>query len=334
MISKSRQAIIHVLCWIAFLAIPLFFTPPPLRDGEGWFVHSPLPSILLFNLLLILFFYFSYSITFSKFYIRKKYFLFLFISVCGIILVSLLPHIIFAHPHQPMMNNKPSGFFGLTQDIFMTMLALVIAVVLKNNEQLKQIEKEKMTAELSSLKAQINPHFLFNTLNSIYSQTLGKADNASEMLLKLSAMMRYTMTEAHHDKVSITQELNYINNYIELQKVRLSKKIKLEYTINNDGSENQITPFLLIPSIENAFKYGVNSEQDSYIKINLQIQNDELHLQVFNNKVEIEIDHEEKTGLGIENTRKRLALLYPAKHKLTIANNENDFTISLQINLA
>ena len=99
-------------------------------------------------------------------------------------------------------------------------------------------------------------------------------------------------------------------------------------------SEQQITPFLLIPFIENAFKYEVNSEQDSYIKINLQIQNDELHLQVFNNKVKIEIGHEEKTGLGIENTRKRLTLLYPTKHKLTIANNKNDFNVSLVINLA
>gem|GEM_PF-6342783 len=132
MIDKSRQAIIHILCWIGFLVIPLLFSPPPYREGEGWFMHSPLPSILLFNLLLILFFYFSYSTTVSKFYFRKKYFLFIIISTCGIILVSLLPHIIFSHPPLPVINAKPPGFFGPTQDIVMTILALFIAVVLRD----------------------------------------------------------------------------------------------------------------------------------------------------------------------------------------------------------
>jgi len=258
---------------------------------------------------------------------------FIITTLIGIILVTTLPHFIFRMPFDSAMLHRPKFVFFRTQDVFMTLLALFMAVLLRSNERIKKIETEKISAELASLKAQINPHFLFNTLNSIYSQTLGKADKASSMLLKLSEMMRYAVPKTTLDKVEISQELRYINNYIELQKVRLSDKIKLEHTIDTKENENQISPFLLIPFIENAFKYGVNSEQFSHIKINLNIINNVLSLIVYNLKVPVDMNDDEKSGLGILSTQKRLALLYPARHQLEIKDTRENFTVSLRIDL-
>jgi sensor histidine kinase YesM len=329
--NKSRQVLVHSLCWIAFLAFPLIFSPPPMKNNL--FFDSPLPGIFLFNVLLIVFFYFSYQFSVVKFYFEKKYVYFIITTLIGIILVTTLPHFIFRMPFDSAMLHRPKFVFFRTQDVFMTLLALFMAVLLRSNERIKKIETEKISAELASLKAQINPHFLFNTLNSIYSQTLGKADKASSMLLKLSEMMRYAVPKTTLDKVEISQELRYINNYIELQKVRLSDKIKLEHTIDTKENENQISPFLLIPFIENAFKYGVNSEQFSHIKINLNIINNVLSLIVYNLKVPVEMNDDEKSGLGILSTQKRLALLYPARHQLEIKDTRENFTVSLRIDL-
>lgn len=328
---KRRQVLVHSLCWIAFLAFPLIFSPPPMRNNL--FFDSPLPGIFLFNVLLIVFFYFSYQFSVVKFYFQKKYVYFFITALIGIILVTTLPHFIFRMPFDSAMRHRPKFAFFRTQDVFMTLLALFMAVLLRSNERIKRIETEKISAELASLKAQINPHFLFNTLNSIYSQTLGKADKASSMLLKLSEMMRYAVPKTAQDKVDISQELRYINNYIDLQKVRMTDNIKLESTIDTKENVNQISPFLLIPFIENAFKYGVNSEQSSHIKINLSISNNVLSLFVYNLKVSVDLNEDEKSGLGILSTQKRLALLYPAKHKLLIKEQEKDFSVSLQIDL-
>ena len=131
--------------------------------------------------------------------------------------------------------------------------------MLKINSRLKLAEKEKVNAELSYLKAQINPHFLFNTLNSIYSLAIEKSDYTATAVVKLSSMMRYVITDASHKFVPLEKEINYISNYIELQKLRIDSSIKLMYTVTGDISDKKIAPLVLISFIENAFKYGVNA---------------------------------------------------------------------------
>ncbi|HRD40256.1 MAG TPA: sensor histidine kinase, partial [Bacteroidia bacterium] len=185
--------------------------------------------------------------------------------------------------------------------------------------------------ELSYLKAQINPHFLFNTLNSIYSLAIQKSDETANAVVKLSGMMRYVLTESQNEFVSLQKELDYINNYIELQKTRLDSTIKLHYTITGTTTGKAIAPLILIPFIENAFKYGVNAEENSEITIEISVNEAAINLFVKNNKVSIRPDPENRSGLGIENTKSRLLLLYPGKHYLNIDDNSASFSVSLSI---
>jgi len=216
----------------------------------------------------------------------------------------------------------------------MLIVSILASISLTINNHLRQLEKEKLVAQISSLKSQINPHFLFNTLNNIYATAIDTSPRTADMVDKLSEMMRYTMKETQNDFVPLEEEINYLNNYIELQKLRLDSKIKFDYTIDGEFSELQIAPMLLIPFVENAFKHGVNSEQDSNIRINIKADESELHFLVANNKVNIQSGIKgNSSGLGIENTKHRLVLIYPSKHLLTIKETENDFTVSLHINL-
>jgi len=215
----------------------------------------------------------------------------------------------------------------------MLTISIITSTLLAVNNRLKQTEAEKFSAQIASLKSQINPHFLFNTLNSIYATAIDTSPKAADMLDKLSEMMRYTMKGTQKDFVSLEGEVNYIGNYIELQKIRLDKEIKLDYTFKGNFSAHQIAPMLLMPFIENAFKHGVNAEQRSHVKIELIIEENELHLLVSNRKVEMQKETSEQSGLGIENTKHRLQLTYPAKHLLSIIETENDFLVSLHIRL-
>ncbi|MBI3234788.1 MAG: histidine kinase [Bacteroidetes bacterium] len=244
----------------------------------------------------------------------------------------------FPKPHHPLpVGHSPHSNFliplAFGNSVLMHVVILLASIGLRLNQRWKLTEQEKLQSELALLKSQVNPHFLFNTLNGIYAATLGKADNASEMIIKLSDIMRYTISEAHLDKVPLQKEINYISSYIELQKLRLSSKVSLEYTVKGEVFEFEMAPLLLIPFVENAFKYGVNPEQDSSILVFIGIDKGELHLLVYNKKVDIERTIQETTGLGIENTRLRLNLIYPGKHKLNIEETESSYSISLYINL-
>jgi LytS/YehU family sensor histidine kinase len=218
-------------------------------------------------------------------------------------------------------------------NLLMFIVTFLASIGLRLNSQWKQTEKERLSAQLSYLKTQINPHFLFNTLNSIYAVTIVKVPKGAEMVAKLSEMMRYALKETQSDFVSLEKEINYINNYIDLQKIRFDKSIKYSYIVEGEYDNNQIAPLLLIPFIENAFKHGVNSEQDSNIRIKISITNNELNLHVTNNKVDIESLPEEKSGLGIKNTKHRLELIYPSKHLLVISETETLFDVLLHIEL-
>ena len=226
------------------------------------------------------------------------------------------------------------GAFDFFHNIFLFLVVLFISLTLKINNRLKRTEKEKVTAELSLLKAQINPHFLFNTLNSIYSLAIDNSDYTATAVVKLSGMMRYIISEAGHDFVSLDKEVAYLSDYIELQQVRFDNTFKLAYTVNGNTAGKKIAPLILLPFVENAFKHGVNSEEDSSIVINIRVDDNELTLMVKNKKVTA-VDTDAGTGgMGLCNTRNRLELLYPGKHTLEVLNRADDFTVNLTIHLA
>lgn len=237
---------------------------------------------------------------------------------------------------QPSPNRGPGFLFRIPQFeyLFQFMMVLVLSTMIRINNRLKQSEKEKVNAELSYLKAQINPHFLFNTLNSIYASAIDEnADNTASAVVMLSGMMRYVISEAHHEFVTLQKEINYINDYIELQKIRMGNTVRLLYGVTGNLAGKQIAPLILISFIENAFKHGVNPEENSSIEIEIDIHDNNLHLSVLNNKVKTVNGDSFKNNIGLENTRNRLQLLYPSRHELVIKDDEKEFLVLLKINL-
>jgi len=219
----------------------------------------------------------------------------------------------------------------INHNFFLFFAVFFFSLLLRIALQWRQAQKEKLDAELSYLKAQINPHFLFNTLNSIYSLAIDKSDNTAPAVAKLSGMMRYVITDTAKEFVPLEKEIAYIKNYIELQRIRFGETIHLFFDVNGNPSGKQIAPLLLIPFIENAFKYGVNAEENSTIRIHIFIDENKLNMEVQNNKVNVQMKHEDKTGTGIANTQSRLQLLYPARHFLKITDIEKEFLVSLTL---
>jgi hypothetical protein len=232
---------------------------------------------------------------------------------------------------RPPPGSRPPFRFLNAEHFFIFLVVLFLALLLKIRDRWIRAEDEKLHAELSYLKAQINPHFLFNTLNSIYAMALGRSDQTAGAIVRLSSMMRYVLVEAGRDKVSLEKEITYLTDYIKLQQIRFEGSLQLSLEINGRPENRQIVPLLLIPFVENAFKYGVNPEEPSAIGIRIDIGEHELHLDVSNKKVAIHHPADTQGGLGIHNTRQRLQLLYPGKHTLIIEDSNDSFTVSLTL---
>lgn len=199
-------------------------------------------------------------------------------------------------------------------------------------ERQKEADAEKTKSELSLLKMQVNPHFLFNTLNNIYSLAMLKDDRAATAVLKLSELMRYQLEQSNSEKVELDKEISFIKNYVELQSIRLSEKACIEFKCENSNPQALIAPLVLITFIENAFKHGISTHANSKIKIELHAENTQLQLKV-SNQIFQNLQEEAPSGLGLENVKRRLQLAYPDKHQLEIKKHEGTFEVLLKINL-
>lgn len=194
---------------------------------------------------------------------------------------------------------------------------------------LKTIESKKSKAELALLKSQINPHFFFNTLNNLYGLTVEKSDDAPNVVLKLSDMMRYTIYMGKEDVVALKDEVEYLQNYIELHKIRYQKKVDIQLHYK-DISGYQIAPLLYIIALENAFKHGVEKlTENAYIHIHIATENDSILFNIENNYEQGAIDTE--AGIGLENLKQRLKLLYPKKHQITINKSDAVYKLAIKI---
>ncbi|HNP47210.1 MAG TPA: histidine kinase [Bacteroidia bacterium] len=206
---------------------------------------------------------------------------------------------------------------------------------MKTQEALEDLEKEKISAELGFLKAQINPHFLFNSLNNILFQIDKSNKDARETLLKFSEMLRYQLYECSSDYIEIEKELHYIKNYIEIQMLRKTDRYKCTFTVSDSVKNFSLAPLLLTPFIENAFKYISNhSNGKNEISISMDYKEGEFSFHICNDKDQstvIEI-HENK-GIGLANVRRRLDLLYPDKHSLEIRNESGQFSVAMKMNI-
>jgi len=364
--NRTRLIFLNITGCILFLALPLLFAPASSKLIDELTSPPTLKDLIAYSLL-IGYFYLNFFVLIPKFYFKHRYVVFGCLTVVCFSLITALPNVFYPQknygagpPHKPITaindtrdlkppsrkpdHQPPDPPPGETPDdisllnhishhLFLFLGVFFFSLLLKINNRWKKAEEEKINTELSYLKAQVNPHFLFNTLNSIYSLALEKSDNTAMAVVKLSAMMRYVLSEADKDFVSLEKELDYISSYIELQKIRYGSAIPFTYIVRGNIAGKKIAPLILISFVENAFKHGVNAEEDSAISIEINVKENELHLTVTNNKVQVQLAEEDKTGVGIENARNRLQLLYPGSHTLIIADNTTNFVADLKLNL-
>jgi LytS/YehU family sensor histidine kinase len=206
----------------------------------------------------------------------------------------------------------------------------MISDKIRSGAYIAKIEREKDANELNFLRAQFNPHFLFNSINSIYGHIDKTNKPAREMLLKFSEMLRYQLYECNVEEIELDRELNYIKNYVSLQKSRMDERISVQSCFDSVNGNRRIAPLLLIAFIENAFKYvGFNEGKENLIRISLNQKPGSLHFNIINSKDGYQHKSEKSSGLGIGNARRRLELLYPGRHTLQIDDQPEYFDVDL-----
>lgn len=331
---------IHIISWCLLLLIPFFSTYQAVQSIAPEINKFSYLPIFIISSINIIMFYANYfwmipNYIFTKKYVQYALSFFGILFFCIIVSMGVL-RLSGINPKEIEASNPTILIIRPIANMnafLMLLITFVTALVLSYGNRLKQMEQEKLSAEIASLKSQINPHFLFNTLNNIYATAIESSPRTAEMLEKLAEMMRYTMGKTQEEFVSLSDEINYIENYIELQKLRLNNNVKLDFQLDSPDTDVKIAPMLLIPFIENAFKHGVNPEQESEIYILLSCTQKKLRLMVSNTIVEIQRETSERSGLGTLNTSNRLKLIYPGLHSLNIQRNDKEFNVLLQITL-
>ena len=274
---------------------------------------------------------------------KKKLFLYLLSFVGLIILISPIKTLSYVvlyqnDPYlQSVVVHSQTTIFLIC--LFVGMGSTIFKVTtdwLVHQNEKRELESQNLQSELKFLKSQINPHFFFNTLNNLYALTLKKSDLAPEIVLRLSEMMRYMLYESNEKKVRLEKEINYIKNYLELEKLRQGGKFSINFKLSGDLSDQEIAPLIFSPFLENSFKHGLDNQiKSGFVNIDLILEKDKVHMEIENSKPPtIPVKRKRKSGgIGLENVKRRLQLLYPKKHELDILDKPNSFRVLLNIQL-
>ncbi len=346
---KVIRTVIHLAAWLCFLMIPFVFYPRP-RD-ISFFTERYFSGFFIFNnILLISFYYLNTYFLIPRWLDHKKFFVYGIIILTLLVFFGCFPrlyHLFFGSAQPPAGSLRPPegrqrnfqqpllapGNIAVFLLIFVFSTGInIINQWLRSEQRNKEIANEKLQAELSFLKAQINPHFLFNTLNNIYALASSQSELTAPAVMKLSSIMRYVLTEASNDMVPLDKEIQFTTHYLELQKMRLTNKSSVTFTVKGDPRGRQVAPLLLLPFVENAFKYGISTREQSPITLLLDIGKDSIHFNISNFKhLNTSQRLLENTGIGIHNTRRRLDLLYPGRYELQIDDQDLQYIVSLDI---
>ena len=333
LISKSIKKYLtynilkHIALWAIYLIFPLVITPSPKPEIHIVSTQWRLFIYFLSSFYSILFFYTNFFWAIPRLaYSQKKWkycvVVLLFVSIC--FALNGILSAVFPYASDKLLMLQLLG--ALLRLLFVGIVAWILFLYKRNQEYVLS----KNEHELASLKAQVNPHFLFNVLNSLYALALKKSDNLADAISKTSDMMRYNIEESKKRFVSLEQELRYIQDYVAIQQLRLTSRTKVTCNIKGDFSGRHIEPLLVIAFIENAFKYGVSTEKESNIVLDIEMDGDVFKLTIYNDKVRLVSD---TIGTGIENTVKRLNYTYNGQYELVISDMEHHYTVNLSIRI-
>jgi two-component system LytT family sensor kinase len=332
------QVFWHVFFWLSMISLFMYLA----QDDTHLNYEGLAVVFLLYPVINIGLFYLNYLLLIPWFLDKKKYSIYTAVVISTIIVFGLGKYGIGLIYKQYILVHEKGHVLTFWQyfigTVFTSLTFVLLSTALKfavdwflNERIQRDLENQRLSAELSFLKSQINPHFLFNSLNSIYSLAYQRSETTPEAILKLSEIMRYMLYECNDNKVQLSKELQYLQNFIDLQKIRFGNKAYIDFKINGQINQQQIVPLLLIAFIENAFKHGIAN--NPAIPIQLLIEVDDTHLHFFIHNKKHNNNRDNMGGIGLINVKRRLDLLYPGKYKLDIIDEPENYTSELWIDL-
>jgi two-component system, LytTR family, sensor kinase len=332
--KRSIVFLAHIALWLLLYAITFFISDTFLslsRPAYGVIPTQVPYSVALYILALIAVpFYIFYFLFFKLTKNKNRVYWFLL----ALALLMILPAIFLKLDDQVISTGNYTASFLFF--LFFALLGVLCSSFFRWMEQSHlrvNQEKQQLISELAMLRLQLNPHFLFNTLHNIDALIKREPDTASSLLIRLSAMMRYMLYESQDHKVLLQQEIDYIHNYISLQKLRYPDENSIKFKQVGGPDNISVAPMLLIPFIENAFKHHRNESTADEINIELNITQNQIYLYCSNNYQPRDIHKDTASGIGLSTIKRRLALIYPGQHNLLIADKDNIFVVRLTIDI-
>ncbi len=336
-IKKYQKSAIHLLVWVALLSLPYIFS---LQAEEGGPRSQFMRKILHLNTVMMFFwaliFYLNTFIFIPKLLYQRKVLLFILCNItvlAGILVVNWWLYITFASEHTYLFS-RAIAFNGLPF-LFFVLISIAFKTVsdrMRIERITKDRESENLKTELSFLRSQISPHFLFNVLNNIVALVRLKSDKLEPTILKLSSIMQYMLYDTDEDKALLKSEVDYVKSYIDLQQLRFGNRLTLHVDLTPTEDWHAIEPMLLIPFVENAFKHGTGMIENPIIDISLEAADNQLTFVVKNRYIDKDKAKDKTSGIGLTNVKRRLQLLYSENHSLNIDKTDTWFTVTLKLN--
>src|SRR6478752_2270107 len=316
--QRYRIVLLHLSFWWVYLSFFLYQITSRGTEIDWERVLTITTNQVFFALLIS---YLNYFIFLPRFLAHKKVWRYLAEFILPFALLMLMRihverYLIDGYSHQEEYLYRTRFVVQLiTTNLFIVIFVGMLRFAVDWFEleaKKKEMENEKLMAELNFLKAQINPHFLFNTLNNLYYLAYSKSENTTEVIAKLSQMMRYMIYDSNHPKVLLSKEIEYMQGYISLERMRLNNQIPIQFDVKGNIDNVWITPLIFITFLENAFKHGVsNNNPDAWVNISIELEGKECVYIVKNSKPTVKNETGEKSGIGLQNVQRRLALSYP-----------------------
>ena len=336
--KKWVIVLLHMAAWTLLFSLPYLLRSP---DEKPRSTQESTPGTIfswLMNSSWIAVFYFNAFALIPRFIYRKKYWQFALahLAVYAFILTEL--YLLFILIFRKSHFDSRGIFFNLLIYVFIFALSTAYQLIkdkVASDKLAQEKQNEVLKTELSLLRSQVSPHFMFNVLNNMVSLARKQSDLLEPSLIKLSSLMRYMLYEADEEKVSIEKEMDYLQSYIDLQQQRFGKKVQVNVKMHTVDSQYRVEPMLLIPFVENAFKHGTGMIEDAHIDVELEAAKNILLFVVRNKYNPASAEIKDKTsGIGLANVKRRLNLLYGKNHTLDISNVENLFVVTLRIQLS